>query len=117
MAPQTMPESPSGAYTVLNDDVRCDLVGSTMGVGMGARPHAPPDSTGAGTLNLPQHTHPTNAIERPKNPGDWRVSLLAAKGVKGAFDNVELTLEGKTTTFDVDAKKGGSGDEVVRRVD
>lgn len=44
------------------------------------------------------------------------MSLLAAKGVKAAFDTVELTLEGKTSTFDLaegDGKKT-SGDEVVR---
>lgn len=44
--------------------------------------------------------------------GDWRVSILGVKGVKAAFDTVELTLEGKTSTFDVEVKGSGNGEEV-----
>jgi len=51
----------------------------------------------------------------PESPsGDWRVSLVAAKGVKGPIDIVELQLEGKTNTFDVTPPTDG-GAEVVRR--
>jgi len=51
----------------------------------------------------------------PVSPsGDWRVSLVAAKGVKGPIDIVELQLEGKTNTFDVTPPTDG-GAEVVRR--
>lgn len=49
----------------------------------------------------------------PESPsGDWRVSLVSAKGVKGPIDTVELQLEGKTNTFDVTPPTDG-GAEVV----
>ncbi len=49
----------------------------------------------------------------PESPsGDWRVTLVSAKGVKGPIDMVELQLEGKTNTFDVTPPTDG-GAEVV----
>lgn len=62
------------------------------------------------TLPPPTHNPPT---------GDWRVTLLGVKGLKpAAFDTVELTLEGKTSTFDLSAadskKPAAGGEEVVR---
>ena len=57
----------------------------------------------------------TNATPMPESPsGDWRVTLVAAKGVKGPIDIVELQLEGKTNTIDVVPPTDG-GAEVVRR--
>lgn len=48
------------------------------------------------------------------------MTLLAVKGLKAAaFDTVELTLEGKTSAFDLsaaDSKKAGEEGEVVRGV-
>jgi hypothetical protein len=45
------------------------------------------------------------------------VTLLAVKGISAAFDTVELTLEGKTSAFDLaegdGKKKDASSDEVV----
>ena len=49
----------------------------------------------------------------PASPsGDWRVSLLALKGVKGPIDTVELALEGKTSTIPLSPPTDG-GAEVV----
>lgn len=47
------------------------------------------------------------------------MTLLGVKGLKpAAFDTVELTLEGKTSTFDLSAadskKPAAGGEEVVR---
>ena len=98
MAPtQTMPESPSGALERLSAEwgrrrMLLEWNGWTLARQAGQRQLT--------LLCIPA--------------GDWRVTLLAVKGVKAAFDSVELTLEGKTSGFDLAEGDGKSGDEVVR---